>query len=209
MTDPERDDQLVRRYLAGDSAAFTVLVQRHEARTYGLCLRVLGDPDDAADAAQEALISALRKLEQFRGDAAFTTWLHRIAVNACYDLLRKQRRQPLLRLAGGDDERPHPEPGPPSPDHADEIVGTVAAAAALALVPEEFRVALVLADVQDLPYDQIAKVLDVPVGTVKSRVHRGRLALARAMGLDARESGARGPTGREPGAVSRTSEEEA
>jgi len=198
VTDPERDDQLVRRYLAGDSAAFTVLVQRHEARIYGVCLRVLGDPDDAADAAQEAFISALRKLAQFRGDAAFTTWLHRIAVNACYDILRKQRRQPMLRLSG-DDEGPHPEPGPPSPDHADEIVATADAAAALAQVPEDFRVALVLADVQDLPYDQIAKVLDVPVGTVKSRVHRGRLALARAMGIDARE----------PGAVSRTSEEEA
>jgi len=198
VTDPERDDQLVRRYLAGDSAAFTVLVQRHEVRIYGVCLRVLGDPDDAADAAQEAFISALRKLAQFRGDAAFTTWLHRIAVNACYDILRKQRRQPMLRLSD-DDEGPHPEPGPPSPDHADEIVATADAAAALAQVPEDFRVALVLADVQDLPYDQIAKVLDVPVGTVKSRVHRGRLALARAMGIDARE----------PGAVSRTSEEEA
>jgi RNA polymerase sigma-70 factor (ECF subfamily) len=142
-------------------------------------------------------VSALRKLGQFRGDAAFTTWMHRVAVNACYDLLRKRSRQPLLRLAA-DDDLPTPEAGPPAPDHADEVAGTHDAAAALARIPEEFRVALVLADVQDLPYEQIAKILDVPIGTVKSRVFRGRIALAQAIGVD-----------REPRDVSRTSEDEA
>ncbi len=197
MNDPARDDELVRRYLAGDAEAFATLVRRHEARVFNLCLRMLGNRDDAADAAQEAFLAALRKLTQFRGDAAFSTWLHRVAVNACYDLLRKQRRQPLLHLAvePGDAE---PEPGPPMPDHADEVSGTRDAAAALARVPSEFRMALVLADVQDLPYEEIAKILDVPIGTVKSRVHRGRLALARTMGLAERE----------PNRISPASEEE-
>ncbi|HEY7478167.1 MAG TPA: sigma-70 family RNA polymerase sigma factor [Actinomycetota bacterium] len=181
----ETDEALVRRAAAGDTSAFASLVRRHESRVYAVCLRVLGDPDDAADAAQDALLTVYRKLGQFRGDARFTTWLHRVSVNACYDQLRKRRRQPLLRPAGDDDER-HDE-GTPHPDPADEIAGTHDAAAALALVPEEFRVALVLADVEDLPYDEIARVLDVPVGTVKSRVHRGRIALAKVMGLDARE----------------------
>lgn len=197
VSDHADDRELVRRYLAGDASAFATLVERHQARVYAVCVRVLGNADDAADASQDAFVSALRKLGQYRGDAAFTTWLHRVAVNACYDVLRKRARQPMLHLAT-DDDGPAREPGPPAPDHADEVVSTRDAAAALALVPEEFRVALVLADVQDLPYERIAEILDVPVGTVKSRVFRGRIALARAMGVD-----------REPGTRSRTSEDEA
>jgi RNA polymerase sigma-70 factor (ECF subfamily) len=180
------DAELVRSHLAGDPGAFPELVRRHERRIYVLCLRVLGNPDDAADATQDALLMLLRKLDRYREEAAFTTWMHRLTLNVCYDQLRKRKRHPLLRAAPVDDG-PEPELGPPVPDHADEVVGTESAAAALAAVPEEFRVALVLADVQDMAYDEIAKVLDVPVGTVKSRVHRGRLALARAMGIDARE----------------------
>ena len=177
------DAELVHRYLAGDPRGFELLVERHRSRVYHLCLRVLGDAEDALDASQDAFVSALRNLDRFREDAAFTTWLHRIAVNASYDLLRKRRRAPMLHVVGEDGDQ-LAEPGPPVPDHADEVVGSLDAGAALALVPEEFRVALVLADVQDVAYDEIAQILDVPVGTVKSRVHRGRIALARAMGLD-------------------------
>jgi len=180
---PASDDDLVRRYLEGDADAFAALVERHRDRVFRVCLRILGDAEDAADAAQDAFVSALRKLGTFRGDALFTTWLHRVAVNACYDVLRRRARQPSLRAVGPDDD-PWPEFGPAAPDHADEVAGGLDAAGALARVPEEFRVAVVLADVEDLPYEEIARILDVPVGTVKSRVHRGRLALARAMGLD-------------------------
>ncbi len=133
-------------------------------RVYNLCLRILGDRDDARDAAQETFVAALRKLAQFRGDAAFTTWLHRVTVNTCYDELRRRKRRPMLHVTAPDDpDRPH-EPGPPVADHADEVAGTLDVAAALAAVPEEFRVALVLADVQDLPYEEIGRILDVPVG---------------------------------------------
>ena len=180
------DEDLIDRFLSGDPGAFAELVDRHRQRVYNLCLRFLGDPEDAADAAQDTFLSVLTKLGQFRGDAAFTTWLHRIAVNACYDLTRKRRRQPMLRLASDTDD-PGQEPGAPVPDPADELAGTRDAVAALRAIPEEFRVALVLADLQDLAYEEIAKVLDVPIGTVKSRVHRGRVALARAMGLETRE----------------------
>ncbi|MEX0984839.1 MAG: sigma-70 family RNA polymerase sigma factor [Actinomycetota bacterium] len=186
MSEPAPDDELVRRYLAGDAGAFSTLMQRHQQRVYSVCLRVLGNRDDAADAVQDAFLSALRKLGQFRGDSLFTTWLYRVAVNACYDILRKRRRQPMLHLAE-DPDGPAREEGPAALDHADEVVGTVDAATALARVPEEFRVTLVLADVHDMAYEEISRVLDVPIGTVKSRVHRGRLALARAMGIDARE----------------------
>jgi RNA polymerase sigma-70 factor, ECF subfamily len=183
VSDPERDEELVRRFLGGDAAAFSTLLERHESRVYGLCLRILGDPDDARDAAQDTFLIVLRKLDRFRGDAAFTTWLHRVTVNACYDELRKRKRRPILHVATGEgDASPH-EAGPPVTDPTEGIAGSLDTAAALARVPEDFRIALVLADVQDLPYEEIAHVLDVPIGTVKSRVHRGRIALARAMGL--------------------------
>lgn len=173
------DDLLLRRARDGDTAAFGELVERHQSRIYAVCLRILADPEEARDAAQDAFTTAFRKLAQFRGDAAFTTWLHRIAVNACYDELRRAKRRPMLHTATSDDGTP--EPGPPSGDHADEVAGTLDVARALAAIPHDFRIALVLADVEDLPYDEIARVLEVPVGTVKSRVHRGRIALAKEL----------------------------
>jgi RNA polymerase sigma-70 factor (ECF subfamily) len=199
VTGPEPDEDLVRRYLAGDERAFSMLVERHQTRVFNVAFRVLGDRDDARDAAQDAFLSMLRKLSQFRGDAAFTTWMHRITINSCYDILRKRRRQPMLRLVGDEDD-PIPETGPPVADHADATVDSIDVARALLLIPEEYRVTLVLADIQDVAYEEIARVLDVPIGTVKSRVHRGRIALARAMGLD-------GPA-REPSSAPRPSERE-
>jgi RNA polymerase sigma-70 factor (ECF subfamily) len=176
------DEDLVRSYLAGDPSAFEELVRRHERRTYNLALRVLGREEDARDATQDAFLTALRKLGSFRGDAAFTTWLHRVTVNACYDMLRKRARQPLLRVVG-EEEEPSPEPGPPVGDHADAVAGETDVARALARVPLEFRAVLVLHDLQDHAYEDVARILDVPVGTVKSRLHRGRIALARELGL--------------------------
>jgi RNA polymerase sigma-70 factor, ECF subfamily len=209
MDDQEPDERLVRRHLEGDPRAFEQLVLRHRTRIYNTCLRVLGDPEDAQDAAQETFLSALRTLDRFRGDAALTTWLHRIAVNACYDRLRKKRREPMLHVALDPDEASRPEPGPPQPDHADEVAGTADVAAALARVQAEFRVAIVLADVQDLPYEQIARILGVAVGTVKSRVHRGRIALARELHGPHEDTPARdaATSGREPGGEPGPSEE--
>src|SRR5207302_4941458 len=145
------------------------------------CYRILGTEEDARDAAQDAFLSALRKVSSFRGEAQFTTWLHRVTVNACYDVLRRKRREPMFE-ARRDDEEPEP-PGPAAPDHSDSAVTAVDVQRALLEVPQEFRAVLVLHDVQDLAYEDIAETLGVPVGTVKSRLHRGRLALARALGL--------------------------
>jgi RNA polymerase sigma-70 factor, ECF subfamily len=194
----DSDELLVRRFQEGNADAFEVLVQRHGTRVYNLCLRILGDPEEAADVSQDTFLAALRKLSTFRGDSAFTTWLHRVTVNACYDSLRRKRRRPLLQIVRDEDDE-RPETSLPAPDHADEVVFSVDVARALLEVPEEFRVVLVLADVQDLPYDEIARVLEIPVGTVKSRVFRGRAALGKALGS---------PRG-EPSRASRASEEEA
>jgi len=176
----DRDEDLIRRYLAGDARAFEVLVERHERRVYNLALRMTGREEDARDATQDAFLSALRKLKGFRGEAAFSTWLHRVTVNACYDLLRKRQRAPLLHERP-DGQGPRP-PEPSSPDHADAVDLSLDVQQALLQVPPDFRAALLLCDVHDLPYDEAASILDVPVGTVKSRLHRGRAALGRALG---------------------------
>jgi RNA polymerase sigma-70 factor (ECF subfamily) len=193
---PETDEDLVRRFQDGTAGAFDILVERHQGRVYNLCLRVLGDPDEAADASQDAFVAAIRKLHTFRGEAAFTTWLHRVTVNACYDSLRRKRRRPLLHVLDDEGEE-RPDPAPPVPDHAERVGLSIDVERALRTVPDEFRVALVMADVEDLPYDRIADILQIPVGTVKSRVFRGRAALGRALGIG------------EPADRSRASEEQA
>ena len=180
MAEDRTDPELIERYLRGDSSAFSALVRRHEKRVYNLCYRMLGREEDARDAAQDAFLTALRKISSFRGEAQFTTWLHRVTVNACYDVLRKKKREPLLEPAR-DEDAPEP-PGPASPDHADSAIAAVDVQRALMRVPQEFRAVLVLHDVHDLAYEDIAESLGIPVGTVKSRLHRGRIALAEELG---------------------------
>ena len=183
---PPTDRELTDRFLGGDALAFDELVRRHERRVYNLCLRMLERPEDARDATQDAFFAVLRKLPSFRGDAAFTTWLHRVAVNACYDILRKRKRR-------AEDSFPDEARISPTDDIAEATSEAVDVRRALALVPDEFRAVLVLHDVQDLPYDRIAEILDVPIGTVKSRLHRGRVALGRLL------QGTSGPPGASEG----------
>lgn len=177
MTLPGRgelpDDELVRRAREGNEGAFTELMRRHERRVYNLAYRMLGRAEDARDATQDAFLSCFRNLGSFRGDAAFSTWLHRIAANACFDILR--RRPPMDPL-----EAEVREPAS-APDPADQAAGAIDVQRALLLVPPEFRAVLVMHDAQDLALEEIAEALGVPLGTVKSRLHRGRVALAQAL----------------------------
>ena len=192
-----RDEDLVRAFLSGDRGAFSTLVRRHERRMYNLALRMTGNEEDARDATQDAFTTALRKLSSFRGEAAFTTWMHRVTVNSCYDLLRKKKREPMLDRAREDDDRTGPEP-PPIPDHADTVELSIDVQRALLAVPEDFRAVMILHDVRDLPQEEIAAILGIAVGTVKSRLHRGRVALAKALGVERRPaSGAIDPATRE------------
>ena len=181
VTTPQRTDtELVGEARAGDEQAFAELVRRHERRVYNLAYRMLGRSEDARDASQEAFVSCYRNLRRFRGDSAFGTWLHRIAVNACYDLLRKRPRD-QVELNEGLAEATVGDP-------ADRAASAVDVQRALLEVPHEFRAVIVMRDVQGLPYDEIAAVLAVPVGTVKSRLHRGRVALGVALAAEARSS---------------------
>lgn len=177
MSDWERDErgdqELVRAFERGDRQAFVVLMARHERKIYNLAFRMLGQAEDARDATQDAFLSCYRNLGRFRGEAAFSTWLHRIAMNACYDALRKRRPSSSLDEAAL-------EPAP-SPDHAEKVAAAADVQRALQSVPEEFRAVLVLHELQDLPVERVAEILEVPVGTVKSRLHRGRVALGRAL----------------------------
>jgi RNA polymerase sigma-70 factor, ECF subfamily len=193
MSSQPRDEDLVRRAVAGETSAFGTLVERHQRRVYNLALRMTGREEDARDATQDAFLTALRRLSSFRGDAAFTTWLHRVTVNACYDLLRKRGRGPVLERL---DERP-PEP-PPLPDHAPDVELSIDVRRALLQIPDDYRAVMLLHDVHDLPYEEVASIVGIPVGTVKSRLHRGRVALARLMGIPP-DLGSDIPPGRAPG----------
>jgi RNA polymerase sigma-70 factor (ECF subfamily) len=183
------DEALLAAHLRGDAGAFGELVARHERRIYGLCLRILGNREDAEDATQEAFLAALRKASSFRRAAAFSTWLYRIAVNAATDQARRRGR---ARLATLDPEDAGLAVAPGS-ELGEVVASAVAVQTALTQVPEEFRVAVVLCDLYRIPYADAAQILEVPVGTVKSRVFRGRLALAERLADPAAPEPARPP----------------
>lgn len=179
----ENDDAaLVAAAQQGDRAALDQLLRRHYDRIHAVCRRIAGASRDADDACQEAMIKIVRGLPRFDGDAAFSTWSYRIATNAALDELRKRKRQPLLALVD-DDDRSHEPSDPMAARRVDAVVDRLALDDALDELPEEFRTAVVLRDVLDLDYGEIAEVLDIPVGTVKSRIARGRAMLAKRMRL--------------------------
>lgn len=170
------DAQLLAAHRDGDARAFAELVARHGDRLWSLAVRTLGGPADAADVVQEALVNAHRRAGSFRGDASVRTWLHRIVVNACLDRLRQDRNRPAVL--------PWPERDLPArrPDPATELATRLAVDGALAALPVEQRIAVVLVDIQGCPLAEVAQILDVPVGTVKSRCARGRARLAVLLG---------------------------
>jgi RNA polymerase sigma-70 factor, ECF subfamily len=159
----------------GDRDALNTLLERHVDRVHAVCRRIVVDPHDALDAAQEALIAAARGIASFDGRAAFTTWLYRVTTNAALDELRRRARRPIPV-----DQLP--EPAATTSSGPERVEARLDVDAALAELPEEFRVAVVLRDLCDLDYAEIATVLDIPPGTVRSRIARGRSALADALG---------------------------
>jgi RNA polymerase sigma-70 factor (ECF subfamily) len=165
------DAVLLRRHLDGDPAAFTEIFRRHRDQLWAVALRTTGDPEDAADAVQDALISAMRHAASFRGDAKVSTWLHRIVVNACLDRLRRRAAHPTSPLPDDDHA-----PSALRDDYADRDTAADVHAA-LARLPAEQRAAIVLVDIEGYPVDEVAAMLEVPSGTIKSRCARGRAKL--------------------------------
>jgi RNA polymerase sigma-70 factor (ECF subfamily) len=180
MDAPAPDDRdLLARHVAGDREAFGELVRRHRDRLWRVALRTLGDRDDAADAVQDALVSAYRAAAGYRGDAAVTTWLHRIVVNACLDLARRRAARPSVPL-----DSPGAEGDVAvgvAPDPLEQQETTTEVLRALRALPAEQAAAVVLVDIEGFPVAEAAAILDTPVGTVKSRCARGRAHLARLL----------------------------
>lgn len=188
----EPDDRaLMQAHVDGDPHAFGMLVQRHRNRLWAVALRTLSDREEAADALQDALISAFRNAHTYRGDAAVTTWLHRVVVNACLDRIRRRQARPTVPL-GDRDVASHR-------DDAGRVEARLDVRAALAALPEAQRVALVLVDMEDLSVAEAAELLGVPEGTVKSRCFRGRVALAVALRGESTDSGWGTPRAGDPG----------
>ncbi len=175
--DTESDNALLAAHVEGNPEAFNELVRRHRDRLWAVALRTTRNPEDAADAVQEALISAFRNAASFRGQSAVTTWLHRIVVNACLDLARRRAARPSVPLR----EEESFQPADPRDRIAERELG-IAVEQALGELPMDQRAAIVLVDVQGFPVADAAEALGVPIGTIKSRCARGRARLALTLG---------------------------
>jgi RNA polymerase sigma-70 factor (ECF subfamily) len=171
------DAALMRAHVTGDAGAFGEIVRRHRDRLWAVAIRTLGDREEAADAVQDALVSAFRSADRFRGDSAVTTWLHRIVVNACLDRVRRRQSRPTVSL---DDDNPRLLTRGAALPYDSDTALTVQAA--LQQLPAEQRAALVLLDMHGYSVAEIAAMLQVAEGTVKSRCARGRARLAVLLG---------------------------
>jgi len=176
MTD---DKDLIVRVLAGDQDAFAQLVKTYETQVYNLCLRMVANQEDAKDLAQEAFLKAWRGLRFYKFESAFSTWLYRLTSNVCIDFLRRQKRRPVVSLTMQEDEEDAVELEIPdsAPQPEEQILyreQKSAIAAAMNQLEEEFRLVLTLRVIEDLPYEEIAEIMDLKIGTVKSRLARAR-----------------------------------
>lgn len=183
----QEDALLIRRAQKGDAGAFEALMEPYERRIYALCLRMLGNREDAQDCAQDAMLRIWRAMPTYREQSAFLTWACRIATNACLDLLRKRKIRPSVSLDGlvesgytpADDEGQDPQVRAEKSERKAEL------SQAIQGLPEDMRSALVLRDVQGFSYEEVSDILDTPLGTVKSRINRARAKLREK--LSARE----------------------
>ncbi len=184
--DQRSDRELVEAAKAGDASAFDRLVDGHYRSVYNTAYRMLGTPSAASDATQSVFLRVYEALDTFRGEAAFSTWLYRITLNICLDELRRRKNQPFSLTEEDEDGEFAGERD--LPDESDEPAITAEQRelqrlvhAALGRLPEDFRTVIVLYDLRGLAYQEIAEVLDVPLGTVKSRLNRARRALRNEM----------------------------
>ncbi|MGH8915016.1 MAG: RNA polymerase sigma factor [Acidimicrobiia bacterium] len=177
MTTAGHETELLARVVSGDTRAFDDVMRAHEDRVFSVCLRILGNRELALDATQDTFLTVFRKAAQFQGRSAVGTWIYRIAVNTCYDQIRRARRRPTEPLPD------HLDPHDPSAEEAIESAALrPEIGAALAMLPAEFRNAVILSDLEGLSLPEVAEVLEIPIGTVKSRIFRGRRLLAGQLG---------------------------
>ena len=172
MAADRSDEVLLREFLSGDTDAFDALMKRHEDKIFALATRMTGNRHDALDATQDAFISAFRNAHKFKGRSAFSTWLYRIAINACTDLLRRKARQvPVEDVETG--RAPRAE--------SDDVPLRVDLQRALETLSPDHREAVIMHDIGGYPYEDIAAITGVQLGPVKSRISRGRKKLAESL----------------------------
>ena len=187
MAGESTDAQLVRRVQKGDKGAFDLLVLKYQHKIVNLVMRYVRDPDQALDITQEAFLKAYRALPRFRGDAAFYTWMYRIAVNTAKNYLAAQRRRPMdveLDLQDPEQYELHAKlkdiDTPEAVNIGNELQATVERA--FASLPEDLRTAIVLREIDGMSYEEIAETMECPVGTVRSRIFRARDAISKKIG---------------------------
>jgi RNA polymerase sigma-70 factor (ECF subfamily) len=184
----ERERALIEKAKKGVEGSFEALILSCKKKAWNIALRYLRDEEDAMDALQESFIKIYRKLGSFKGDSRFDTWVYRITVNTCKDMLRKNEKRKLhdsLYLVGEDGEYPReiPDAGPTPEEALDRAELAEELLRCMDLLPPEHREAILLRDIQNLSYEEISKVLDISLGTVKSRISRARSGL-RAIWLE-------------------------
>ena len=190
--DPDASDHtLAAAAGAGDRRALEILLARHFDRVHAICRRITGHPEDALDATQEALLAVSRGIGRYDARAAFTTWLYRVATNAALDEVRRRKRRPAPVDVDAMEQAPAPATG--SAGSVESVVAArVDVDSALATLAPEFRAAVVLRDLCDLDYSEIAEALGIPIGTVRSRIARGRAAIAHRLSGDTPNPGLSG-----------------
>ena len=181
-----QDELLIRRAQRGDADAFEQLLLEHQKNVYNLCYRMAGNPDDAMDLSQETFLRAWRCLDQYQFASAFSTWLYRLCSNICIDFLRRRRRQQTVPLtfedADGEEQTYAVPDAQPLPEEQVELkLMRETLAAAMAQLLPEHRAVLQLRVVNEMSYEQIADVLDIQIGTVKSRLSRARNQLKKIL----------------------------
>ena len=169
------ESRLIQRASDGDASAFNTLMGMHERRMYAVALRMCGNPEDAQDCLQEAMLRIYRAISGFKAQSSFSTWVYRVTMNTCLDELRRRRNKPSTSLDGLLDAGWSPADGRDTPEqHALRAEARASIQRFIQELPEDMRAAVVLRDVQGLSYDAIAEALDANVGTIKSRISRGR-----------------------------------
>lgn len=182
-------DLLVEAFRQGAPGAFDAIVRAHQDRVYAFCARMLSDREEALDVSQDVFLSAWRNLSAFRGESALSTWLLRIAANRCLNRIRQRKslasREGPWPDAGADGEGPEFQPASPEGGRPDRVaenreMGAILADA-LGRIDPDSRWLVLLSDVEGFSYEELAEMAEVPVGTVKSRLHRARMALRRML----------------------------
>jgi RNA polymerase sigma-70 factor (ECF subfamily) len=178
------DEELVARSQGGDMESFNQLVMRWERPIYALAYRTIGREEDARDVCQETFLRAFRALKGFKGQAKFSSWLYRIALNLCRDWLRRERRQPVVQAPEGVDLIEMASAATPTETVEDLVARqeiSAAVARVMALLPEEQRTAIILKEYHGLTFQEIADMLDCPLSTVKTRLYQGLSVLRRQL----------------------------